>query len=837
VTTKRAKRGAPPRAPERIVPRETLAPEDRGGRILFWLSLAWFVGFSLFYYSFTLPNNHYGRFEILLLLPNLFPSEVFGSLSNLGQRADLVGVAIIIWAGAWGLGQLIMRVIGPPLDYVGWDQRASASAGPPKMWLERTFLAMALGLSAVPLLTLGLGLAGLLNRWIFIAAFVVAIALEITLRLQKSPRSEVQSAKSEGKQEIPGLRAWTFATFGVVVPFLIVMWLGSMTPEADFDVGTYHFEGPKEYFQNGRITFLPHNFYTNFPFVTEMFALLGMVLRGDWYWGAIAGKSALFACAPLTALGLFAAGRRWFSVPAGLLAVVVYLTTPWIDRVTIIALAEGGMTYFLFATLFATMMAAERVHAGAPAGRWIFVTGLFAGSGMGCKYTGLMQVVIPAAIGIGVAAWIYGKRRRPGSEIEGYKSELAEPVAPTTGPGTSNLALWIKTLAIFAAGVAITVGPWMLKNLYFTGNPVYPLAYNIFGGRDWNPELNANFTRAHSPKDHHPLDLGTKFIDVMADNDWSSPLAFALAPLALLVPRGRRISVSLWVLVIYLIVTYWAFTHRIDRFWMPMVPVLSLLAGVGAARTRNRSWVVVCGGLMGLAVLYNFALVAGEFPDGARICGYNAMLTDLTAARRTAQGAGDPYVAYLNRALPPGSKVLSVGDSQVFDLEFPVVYNTVFNPSIFESWFAEPAKPGSKPRDWPLKSSREILEKLHSAGITHIYVDWDWIRRYRAPGNYGFTDFVHPALFDRLMADGVLRAPISLGMMSQQGMKEREIAAYEASLPFTRRCDDGLTIAFTGRFTTLSDQDAAILKDLGPSLLTKCDNHDVLINAQVFPVK
>ncbi len=72
------------------------------------------------------------------------------------------------------------------------------------------------------------------------------------------------------------------------------MWLGSMTPDVDFDVGTYHFEGPKEYFQNGRITFLPHNVYTNFPFLTEMFALLGMVLHGDWYWGAVAGKCASF---------------------------------------------------------------------------------------------------------------------------------------------------------------------------------------------------------------------------------------------------------------------------------------------------------------------------------------------------------------------------------------------------------------------------------------------------------------------------------------------------------------------------------------------------------------
>jgi hypothetical protein len=30
--------------------------------------------------------------------------------------------------------------------------------------------------------------------------------------------------------------------------------------------------------------------------------------------------------------------------------------------------------------------------------------------------------------------------------------------------------------------------------------------------------------------------------------------------------------------------------------------------------------------------------------------------------------------------------------------------------------------------------------------VSHIYVNWAEIRRYRQPGNYGFTDYVTPAL-------------------------------------------------------------------------------------------
>ena len=39
--------------------------------------------------------------------------------------------------------------------------------------------------------------------------------------------------------------------------------------------------------------------------------------------------------------------------------------------------------------------------------------------------------------------------------------------------------------------------------------------------------------------------------------------------------------------------------------------------------------------------------------------------------------------------------------------------------------------------------------------IAYIYVNWGEIDRYRH-SNYGFTDFVQPEVFDRLVAEGVL---------------------------------------------------------------------------------
>ena len=186
----------------------------------------------------------------------------------------------------------------------------------------------------------------------------------------------------------------------------------------------------------------------------------------------------------------------------------------------------------------------------------------------------------------------------------------------------------------------MTIGPWLAKNLYETGNPVYPLAYNLFGGRGWSPELNARFVPAHSPHTFGAAALGQNLLDVIADNDWSSPLLFGLAPLALLVWRKRRLVLGLWLLVGYLFFAWWGFTHRIDRFWVPIIPVVALLAGVGATWTSELAWRWIAGAVIALVLWFNFALIAGNGAfygtsiEAWEISGYNAWLSDLETITR-----------------------------------------------------------------------------------------------------------------------------------------------------------------------------------------------------------
>ena len=64
-----------------------------------------------------------------------------------------------------------------------------------------------------------------------------------------------------------------------------------------------------------------------------------------------------------------------------------------------------------------------------------------------------------------------------------------------------------------------------------------------------------------------------------------------------------------------------------------------------------------------------------------------------------------------------------------------------------EQWFAEAGTEELRP-------AAEIHRKLRDEGITHIYVNWAEIIRYRT--TYGYTDFVTPEKFRTLQNARIL---------------------------------------------------------------------------------
>src|SRR5262249_5854214 len=148
---------------------------------------------------------------------------------------------------------------------------------------------------------------------------------------------------------------WTW----LAVPFAVFIVLGGMLPPVEFDVREYHLQAPKEFYQLGRIQFLPHNVYANMALGSEMHSLLGMVLIGDWWKGALVGKTVQSLFASLAALAMLAAGQRWFSSSAGSLAGLIYLSTPWVLMISTTGLIDGVVAFYALATLYALWLASD----------------------------------------------------------------------------------------------------------------------------------------------------------------------------------------------------------------------------------------------------------------------------------------------------------------------------------------------------------------------------------------------------------------------------------------------------------------------------------------------
>ena len=703
-----------------VVDRGTRPPARQGGAVglarWLWPGLAILtlaeVGWLLWCLIIPLPNANnvdvpprepIRRGWILLkALPEVVPQTTFrqsllgrvllelSHVENLPQRIPIVAAAGLIAAAAVGLGDLVLVGLG--------------LAGRLKLG-ERLAVDYGLGAALLGVVTMIGGRFGWLSP-VSCRMALVAIA-SIGFLVARPWHANWLRIPGPVTGWLPGL---------AIAPFLLAMVLGSMLPTIDFDVMEYHLQGPKEYYQTGRISFLPHNVYTSMPFGVEMLHLLGMEVMDDWWWGALAGQLLVAGFAPAAAVLIAATALRIGSPRAAWLAAIVYLSTPWIYRLAVIAYVEGPLCFYHAALVWGSVrLGADSLISRA---RMWGLFGLLAGGAMACKYPGLVSAVIPFGILALVSCW---RSRSPAS------------------------------LLAFSLGWVIVIGPWLVKNVVDTGNPVYPLGYRVFRGRYWDEAMEKKWQAVHGPRPipiNEPRrvarEMASDLLDVAGRSDWQSPLYLALAPLALLRRGSRRLVLALWGYVAYLFLTWWLLTHRLDRFWLPLLPPLAVLAGLGGDWIRHRGWSILLGLPLSIVLLTNLTYISTD------LAGLSDWTGDLNFLRSHIPMRLNAPLATMDAELPEDARVLLIGQAAVFYIKHPIVYNTVFNKETIETLASG-------------KDSEGLQQALRDLRLTHVYVDWFEIRRHRKLGGYGFTDFVSPERFARWVRDGVLERKIQVG--------------------------------------------------------------------------
>ncbi|MEM7116795.1 MAG: phospholipid carrier-dependent glycosyltransferase [Chloroflexota bacterium] len=354
---------------------------------------------------------------------------------------------ILVWLGllwlAMGIGQFLGR----------WLDWSVAKKG----LLSHLALSCGLGLAVLSLLTLLLGLVGLLQplvAWGMVLLLGMLFRGELTAVRRTLQQKLVQSQKI-GPILQPQTRFEKLLAV-YIISTLTLTFLHALTPETAWDSLLYHLTGPELYIATGRIH---HNIdfpLLGFPQLIEMQYLLGMLLIGDGVAPLLHFSYGLmgFALAARLANQLFGREVAWLT------AVILFSAPALLDQLAD-AYVDIALLYYATAvfTLFWQWQNAESTKNSTD----LIAIGLFCGFASSTKYTG---TAIPVALAL-TLAWA---SRQAGWQVV------------------------VKRLGIITAVTILTIFPGLLENWLTTGNPVYPF---LFDGPFWNPWRAWHYAQPH----------------------------------------------------------------------------------------------------------------------------------------------------------------------------------------------------------------------------------------------------------------------------------------------------------------------------------------------------
>ncbi len=517
-------------------------------------------------------------------------------------------------------------------------------------------------------------------------------------------------------------------------PFTVFLWVligllallivpYTLSPAVESDELRYHLAAPATWLRDGRIHTIPHQAFSNFPFLAEMLFMAAMAVGGGE-----AAKLVHLGVAPVC-VGLVALlTRRWIGERRrDSTALATGLVFALIPSVPIIA-AWGFIAMFVAAYFLAFVYVTGRSLAQPSRGSAGLV-GVIAAGALGTKYS-----LVPLVGVLGIV-WLIMRWRQG-------------------GPGKA-----LRALATVVIVDLLLAGPWYVKNLVWTGNPVYPGAHSVFGGGEWSAENTALFLRKAGDKGMHlnidsplrgPLEFLISPFTTLFHPDkfgfhFTGPLplmgavlvvcwiiAWAMGGGGRAIRTSGRAAIPPWWIVLALIGSWglWFVTYQSIRFLLPTLGLALAAGGVAWSRWMRAppNWMArLAHILLIVAVLmcFNLTFTILGSPSAAGGAGKtDAIATGLGFQRP------EHYLArrlkyyraaqWLGRHAGPGEKALLVGEHRT--LHFPL-------PIVASDWFDTP-----QPLPWVRRTpdNDRMLDVLLREGIRYIFYNKGELDLYRA---------------------------------------------------------------------------------------------------------
>ncbi len=409
------------------------------------------------------------------------------------------------------------------------------------------------GLGGLGLLTLGVGLLPGGLKWGLGVVGLAALAGFIP----------VIKSFGEGRFKIEKPQGATLLfLFAIGIAFVFAL-VGALAPSdtLDWDTLAYHLAVPKLWMQAGQIQYIPFIHHSNFPSTVEGLFIWGLT------WGGQSGAKAFTLTFLLSGLiAIFGLARSRYGGIAGWWAALTFVTVPvvaWESGTGYIDVPHGlyGGLGILFAARF-ILNSEARAN--------LFLSAVFLGFAAGTKYTGLQTIGVVCF----VLALSFALQKKAGG---------------------------LKSAALVGLVAMAIAGPWYVKTVVLTGNPVFPFFYEHLGGKGWDQRRadvyrneQQNFGAGTIETRHKPTQIGNavlglayqpgRYVNPDEKHGNGTPLGaigiVVIAAALLWAVCGRAKPFESSVLsVVGISMLMWFFLSEQSRYVVPLCVPLAVLAG------------------------------------------------------------------------------------------------------------------------------------------------------------------------------------------------------------------------------------------------------------------
>lgn len=228
-----------------------------------------------------------------------------------------------------------------------------------------------------------------------------------------------------------------------ILALLSVELLLSSTPPIARDALIHHLAIPKLWLQKGAFYEIKWADFSYFPMNIDLLYMIPLYFKKDFLANFIHMGFGLG-----TALLIFCYLKNRIGKTAGLLGILIFLSTPIVVRLSTQAYVDLGLVFFTAACIFSFIRYRDGEFKKF---KWLLLSSIAMGLALGTKYNALI-------------AWFF----------------ISLAIVFIYSRDTNNQGKAILNGVIFFIISLLIFSPWLIKNALLTGNPLYPLFNNIF---------------------------------------------------------------------------------------------------------------------------------------------------------------------------------------------------------------------------------------------------------------------------------------------------------------------------------------------------------------------